>query len=68
MISFFTWTGIVLILAGWIALASQATKRMAQKEEMEKFAEKKMKMRIRRNYYLLAIAVGALLLAIALIL
>ena len=65
MASILLWAGIVLIVVGWLALAWQASKRMAVKDQMEKFPQVKQTMRLHRNYCLLTIAAGVILLLIA---
>lgn len=39
MASILLWIGVALIVIGWIALAWQAAKRMAIKDELEKFPD-----------------------------
>lgn len=65
MASILLWTGIILAVAGWIAFAWQAAKRMAVKDELEKFPDKKNGMLLRRNYCRLTIIIGILLILIA---
>ena len=67
MINIFLWAGIVLILIGWLALAWQASKRMAIKEELEKFPDKSKIMKQRRNNGFLIIFAGVVLLLLALV-
>lgn len=67
MASILLWTGIVLIVIGWLALAWQASKRMAVKEDLEKFPEKKRTMLLHRNYCRATILAGILILMISLI-
>ena len=67
MINIFLWAGIVLILIGWLALAWQASKRMAIKEELEKFPDKSKIMKQRRNNCFLIIFAGVVLLLLALV-
>ena len=61
------WTGICITLVGWIALAWQASKRLARKDEITRFPNLRKKMQLHRNYCLTAIAAGALLMLIAII-
>lgn len=65
MASILLWTGIILAVAGWIAFAWQAAKRMAVKDELEKFPDNKNEMLLRRNYCRLTIIIGILLIMIA---
>lgn len=67
MATFILWTGIILTVIGWLALAWQASKRLAVKEELEKFQQKKKTLLLHRNYCRLIILIGILLLLIALI-
>lgn len=67
MANILMWTGIALIVIGWLALGWQASKRLATKDELEKFPEKKSTMALRRNYCLLTIGVGAILIVIAIL-
>ena len=61
------WTGIALIVIGWLALAWQASKRMAVKDELEKFPQKKVTMQLHRNYCFMAICAGMALVLLAMI-
>ena len=61
------WIGIALTVLGWLALARQAAKRMAAKDELAKFPQKRQVMMLRRTYCLLTILVGILILVISLI-
>ena len=61
------WIGIALTVIGWLALARQAAKRMAAKDELAKFPQKRQVMILRRTYCLLTILVGILILVISLI-
>ncbi|MDE6396050.1 MAG: hypothetical protein K2K84_02125 [Muribaculaceae bacterium] len=61
------WIGIALTVIGWLALARQAAKRMAAKDELAKFPQKRQVMMLRRSYCLLTILVGILILVISLI-
>lgn len=67
MASILLWAGITMIVIGWLALAWQASKRMAVKNQMEKFPQVKQTMRLRRNYCWLTIAAGVILLLIAIV-
>lgn len=67
MESILLWTGIVLIVAAWIAIAIQAFKRLEVKEELEKFRVKRGEMQLRRNYCWVAMGVGAILILIAML-
>ena len=62
------WSGIGLIVIGWLALGWQASRRLAIKAELEKFPEKKHAMQLRRNYCWLIMGAGMCLLVIALVL
>ncbi|MDE6556612.1 MAG: hypothetical protein K2K55_06570 [Duncaniella sp.] len=66
MASILLWTGIVLIVAGWLALSWQAFKAVSSKKELEKFPEKKHAMTLRRNYCRFAIIAGIALLILSL--
>ena len=59
------WIGIALTVVGWLALAWQASRRLAVKDELEKFPQKKKTMQLRRNYCWLTIGAGVILLLIA---
>ncbi len=61
------WIGICLTVIGWIAIAWQASKRMARKDEIDRFPDLKKTMQLHRNYCWLTIAGGILLIVIALI-
>lgn len=61
------WIGIGLILAGWLALGWQASKRLASKAELEKYPQRKSTMRLHRNYCFLTIGVGVILLLVAMV-
>ena len=67
MASILLWIGIALTVIGWIALAWQAAKRMAVKDELERFPDKKNIMKLRRNYCLLTIIAGVVLILIAVV-
>ncbi|MDE6577425.1 MAG: hypothetical protein K2J82_05950 [Muribaculaceae bacterium] len=67
MANIIMWVGIALTVLGWLALAWQASKRMAAKEELDKFPQKKETMRLHRNYCWLTISAGVILLVIAMI-
>lgn len=67
MANILMWIGIALIVIGWLALAWQASKRLAAKDELEKFPQKKHVMQLYRNYFRLTILVGVILLLIAVI-
>lgn len=67
MASILLWIGVALIVIGWIALAWQAAKRMAIKDELEKFPDKKNVMQLRRNYCWLTMIAGVVLILIAII-
>ena len=66
MTSILLWTGIIFIVLGWIALAWQASKRMALKDELGKFPGKKDVMKLHRNYCILTIFAGIVLILLAL--
>lgn len=61
------WVGIILIVAGWIALSWQALKRMAVKEDLKKIPSQMNGMRLNRYYCLLTIFSGVVMLLLALI-
>lgn len=61
------WIGISVIVIGWLALAWQASKRMAIKDELDKLPQKRKAMQLRRNYCLLTIAAGMVVLIAALV-
>ncbi len=61
------WAGIALIVGGWLALGWQASKRLAEKDELEKFPQKRRVRQLRRNYCFLTIFAGVVLLLIALV-
>lgn len=61
------WIGVGVTVIGWIALAWQASKRMAMKDELEILPQKKEQMQSRRNYCLMTIFAGIILLVIAMI-
>ncbi len=61
------WVGIALTVIGWLALAWQASKRLAAKSELDKFSQKKDSMRLNRNYCWAIIITGVMLLLIAII-
>lgn len=60
------WIGIGLIVIGWLLLGWQASKRLAAKDELEKFPQRKQDFQKRRNYCWLVILMGVILLLIAL--
>lgn len=68
MASILLWIGIAVTVIGWIALAWQASKRMAIKDELEKIPDKKKVMQLRRNYCIITIIAGIILILIATIL
>lgn len=68
MANILMWVGIALTVFGWLMLAWQASKRLAVKDELEKFPQKKHVMQLHRNYCWLTISVGIILLFIAIIL
>lgn len=57
-----------MILVGFIAFAWQAAKRMAIKEELDKFQHKKNELMLHRNYSRLVIIFGIALILIAIVL
>lgn len=61
------WIGIAFIVIGFLALSWQASKRLAIKDELDRFPERKHIMQRRRNYCLLTILAGMILLVIALV-
>ena len=67
MANIIMWIGIAVIVIGWLALAWQASKRMAVKDELDRFPQKKKTMMLYRNYCWLTIGVGVILLVIAIL-
>ena len=67
MASILLWIGIALTVIGWIALAWQAVKRMAVKDELERFPDRKNVMQLHRNYCWLTMIAGVVLILIAVI-
>lgn len=67
MASILLWIGIALTVIGWVALASQAAKRMAIKDDLERFPIRKNLMQLRRNYCWLTIIASVALILIAVI-
>lgn len=68
MNSILLWTGIVLIVGGWIALAWQAAKWMRLKNELERFPERRKEMLLRRNYCRFTIFAGLIIIMLSLVL
>ena len=67
MRSIIIWFGIATTVVGWIALAWQASKRMAVQKELEKFPERKKAMLLHRTYCRLVILIGIAFLSLGLI-
>ncbi len=67
MANILLWIGIIILVAGWLAFGWQASKRMAMKEELERFPEKRRFMVLRRNYCRLTMLIGIVLMIIALL-
>ena len=67
MANILMWIGIAVIVIGWLALAWQASRRLAAKEDMGKYPQKRKTMQLHRNYCLLTIAAGMVILISALI-
>lgn len=67
MANILLWVGIALILIGQLALAWQASKRLAMKDELSKSPQTRQTMRQKRNYCLLITGAGMVALLIALI-
>ncbi|MDE5791129.1 MAG: hypothetical protein K2H96_07880 [Muribaculaceae bacterium] len=67
MANILLWIGIIILVAGWLAFGWQASKRMAMKEELERFPEKRRLMVLRRNYCRLTMLIGIVLMIIALL-
>ncbi len=65
MASILMWIGISLTIIGWLALAFQASKRLSVKDDSEKFTQKKRAMQLYRNYCLITIIAGVILLLAA---
>lgn len=61
------WVGIALTVIGWLALAWQASTRLAAKNELDKIPQKKHSMQLNRNYCWATIMTGVVLLLIAVI-
>lgn len=61
------WAGIALIVIGWVALAWQASKRLAVKDELDKLTQKRETMQSHRNYCWLIIGAGMILLLISIV-
>ena len=66
MASILLWIGIVVIVAGWLGLAWQASKIMAARKEVDKFPDRRKTMMMHRNYWRLTILAGILILIVAL--
>ncbi len=66
MANILMWSGIALTVIGWLALAWQASKIMAVKDDLNKFPQKKATMLLHRNYCRLTIIAGIVLLIISL--
>ncbi len=62
------WLGIALTVGGFIALGWQASKRLAVKDEIAKMNQKRETLQLHRNYTLLTIIVGMLVLVVAILL
>ena len=61
------WVGIALIVIGWLALGWQASKRLAVKDELDKFPQRKNVMRLHRNYCWLIIGAGMAVVLLAML-
>ena len=61
------WVGIALIVIGWLALGWQASKRLAVKDELDKFPQRKNIMRLHRNYCWLTIGAGVTVVILAML-
>ncbi len=59
------WIGIALIIIGFLSLAWQETKRISDKTELEKFPKWTEVMKLHRNYSLITIFSGMIVLIIA---
>lgn len=67
MANILLWIGIALTAIGWIALAWQAAKGMALKDELDRFPDRKNVMQLRRNHCWLTMIAGIVVILIALI-
>ncbi len=61
------WIGIAVTVIGWLALAWQASKRLAVKDKIEKFPQMKKTMQLHRNYCFLTIIAGIIIILVAVI-
>ena len=67
MASFLLWIGIAVTVIGWLALSWQASKRLAVNDELDKLPRKKAALQLRRNYCLMTVIAGIVIIMIALI-
>ncbi|MDE6296751.1 MAG: hypothetical protein K2L89_02810 [Muribaculaceae bacterium] len=67
MASILMWIGIALTVIGWLALSWQASRRLKMEDELEKFPQKKGKMRLYRSYCMFTISIGLILIIVAII-
>lgn len=67
MTSILMWSGIALILIGRLSIAGLAYKRLAAKDELEKFPQKQQAILLRRRYCRLMVFLGIALLLVSLI-
>ncbi|MBD5213645.1 MAG: hypothetical protein HDS75_02315 [Bacteroidales bacterium] len=67
MASILLWIGIAVTVIGWLALFWQASKRLAVNDELDKLPRKKAALQLRRNYCLMTILAGMVIIMIALI-
>ncbi len=61
------WSGIIITVIGWLALAWQAAKAIAAKKQMDKFPQERKAMLLKRNYCRLTILIGMIVIIIGLI-
>ena len=67
MDSVMVWSGIIITVIGWLALAQQAAKAIAAKKQMDKFSQERKAMLLKRNYCRLTILIGMIVIIIGLI-
>ena len=61
------WSGIIITVIGWLALARQAAKAIAAKKQMDKLPQERKAMLLNRNYCRLTILIGMIVILIGLI-
>ncbi|MBD5367042.1 MAG: hypothetical protein HDR82_08610 [Bacteroides sp.] len=67
MDSVMVWSGIIITVIGWLALARQAAKAIAAKKQMDKLPQERKAMLLKRNYCRLTILIGMIVIIIGLI-